>query len=97
MSNGNYAKGANRERQFIKRLYAEGALWATRSAGSHSMIDVAATFPNGTRLYQLKCGNSTISPVDRKGLEYLATMCEPHTSVWSVTWKDRQEPVIQRV
>lgn len=98
MPNANYNKGARREREFIKRLYAAGALWAARTAGSHSIIDVVAILQDGScSLYQIKSGNAKMTPLERDAFIAFARLVSDHTKVYSVEWKDRQEPVIQRV
>ena len=44
MPNRNYIKGSNAERERCKWHYEHGAIFATRSAGSHSSYDVIAVY-----------------------------------------------------
>ena len=92
-----YAKGANRERAWIKRLMNSGALWAGRTAGSHSAIDVASVFPDGTRLYQIKAGTAKMSQAESCALVELARAMPDGVDVYAVHWKDREEPDVLKV
>ena len=93
---GQYQKGANRERQFIVKMKTAGALWAARTAGSHTPADVMCVFPNKVCLYQIKAGKAKMTE------EELAEICDlaesmPHVEVYSVEWPNRQEPMVVRV
>ena len=92
---GQYAKGASREREWVKRCYAQGALWAARIAGSHSPIDVVAVYPLITVLYQLKSGSAKLPDEDRNELKRLSSKVSSTTFVVLVSWIDRQEPLCE--
>ena len=89
---GQYAKGANRERQRVAWHYREGALWASRTAGSHSAFDVVAVYDNRVELEQIKSGR-TPTPEDRaefsEAVERLTKANVVMTLLW---WPDREEP-----
>jgi Holliday junction resolvase len=55
VSNPNYARGANAERDFVKKKRQDGYA-SGRNAGSHSPIDVWAAKGGRIEFYQLKVG-----------------------------------------
>lgn len=86
----NYARGAERERQLVARLRAEG--WeATRTAGSHGPADVWAG-KNGTfRFLQVKAGKTRWpSRRDRAALSVMASNAGAVAEI--VRWEPYQEP-----
>jgi hypothetical protein len=58
-----YRKGADKERQRVRWHLARGALWAARTAGSHSAFDVVAVYHGEVVLEQLKAGGKP-TPAD---------------------------------
>jgi len=71
--NRNYISGRTKEYAVCKELRRQGAVFAQRTAGSHSPIDVVALMPDGSvRLIQVKR-----SSYDPKAAEKLSAL--PHT------------------
>jgi hypothetical protein len=61
MPNSNYISGRNAEYSVCKALKEQGAVFAQRTAGSHSPIDIVALFPDGTcKLVQVKADSSPL-------------------------------------
>ena len=78
--NRNYVRGRNSEYAAIKRLRTEGAVFAQRTAGSHSPIDVVALMPDGlVRLIQVK---SDSSPLNVKVLAALPAAENVSIELW---------------
>jgi Holliday junction resolvase len=82
-----YRRGADFERRAMKRLEEMGAVFVTRSAGSHTPVDIIAFgvrgddfIPRAARAYppwfiQAKSGRTKISRKDRMELVDLAHDC----------------------
>src|SRR5687767_1547768 len=98
----NYAKGANRERLFIKMLLKgwngwPPALWAGRTAGSHSKLDVVAIYCDVVRVFQLKSGSGRLDDVEVGFLLGVARATSGLCECYGLTWPDYQPPVLRRV
>ena len=68
-----YKKGYYAERKLIEEQYSKGAVYCTRSAGSHTPIDVLAFYKDHVDLFQVKFSKRKISPKEKKKLQELAT------------------------
>jgi len=69
-----YRKGYYAERKLIEYLYKRGAVYCTRSAGSHTPIDVIAFFKHKVYAFQVK--NSKSKRISKKELEELKRIAE---------------------
>lgn len=72
-------------------------LWAARTAGSHSKVDVMGVWPDAVRLFQLKSGSGKVSDLE---VAYLARLVEGTgggVECWAVEWPDYCPPSLRRV
>jgi hypothetical protein len=79
MPNRNYISGRRVEYELMQKILKKHpTAFVTRSAGSHSAIDVIAVYPSGKNtligFYQLKSGSARLSPEEEKKIEKLAEL-----------------------
>lgn len=76
MPNANYTKGRRKEYKVKEQLLREGALWAQRTAGSHSPIDVIGIFDKKKIIKLVQCKPDNFSEREKiklfKKLSYLS-------------------------
>lgn len=89
MSNLNYCRAAEYERGVAKHLLTNGALYATRTPGSRSPIDVIAVFPAKVKLalpfiHMIQCKLGKSRP-KRSEIDFLKFMREKGCEVYFMT------------
>lgn len=78
-----YRKGYYAERKLIKEMYDRGAVYCTRSAGSHTPIDVIAVFKNEILAFQVKNSKkNTLTKKELKELKYIKYKSPDNFSVF---------------
>lgn len=93
MPNLNYAKAAEYERGLVKNLMMKGALYATRTPGSRSPIDVIAIFsavenpllkPGNPEVHVIQCKLGKSQP-KRSEIDFLRFMREKGCEAYFIT------------
>lgn len=67
MTNSNYRKGYNKERNLVNNARDRGLI-AFRSAGSHSPIDVCVINTETKRIYLIQCKSDSFPDSERRRL-----------------------------
>ena len=83
MPNKNYIKAAEYERSLVKHLRTYGAIYATRTPGSKSPVDVIACFKN-TEVHLIQCKLGKSRP-KRSEIDFLRSMVEMGYKAYFVT------------
>ena len=90
MPNKNYERAASYERDLVKKLLREGALYATRTPGSKSPVDVIAVFIDAkhrlvVHMIQAKLGKSKPK---RSEIDFLRFMREKGCDAYFMTTRN---------
>ena len=83
MPNKNYNRAAEYERSLAKHLRTNGAIYATRTPGSKSPVDVIACFEN-TEVHLIQCKLGKSRP-KRSEIDFLRFMVEMGYKAYFVT------------
>ena len=90
----NYYKGRAREYRVLQKLRSEG-WFCTRSAASHSPVDIFAGKGGQTLMIQVKSGRSRLANAEKKALLEWAKAFNGRVEVW--LFKKGNKPEIKTI
>lgn len=106
MPNKNYVRAAEYERDVAKKLVQDGALYATRTPGSRSPVDVIAVFPFDVGVKLLNVKTLTVHMIQCKlgksrakssEIAFMKFMREKGIDAYYMTWRKSPKKKFHRL